>query len=270
MSAVILSLKPGLRQRLDVSPLVPAALADLDAAQIAAIPLQYGNRKAAVGALFDIALASAGPDILFRGGSDRLDYVGRGMTFGQIRVEGSAGAYVGLQMRGGVIRIAGDVGLFCAAEMRGGQVFVDGNAGDWLGAALPGNRKGMAGGAVVVGGSAGARAGDHMRRGILLIEGEAGDYLGARMIAGTIAVKARVGCHPGYGMKRGTLLLYTGLDRVPPTFNDCGAHTLGFLPLLVNSFGRLGSSAFGAVGRVRRYAGDLAAGGKGEILVVLQ
>lgn len=271
MSAVTFVLKADLRQRVDVSPLLPSALAGRTAAQIAAVSLQYGNRKVVVGDLFEVRLATSGPDVLFAGGSDKLDYLGRGMTSGEIRVDGAAGAYLGLQMRGGAIRVAGDVGIFCAAEMRGGQLEVGGNAGDWLGAALPGNRKGMAGGSVIVRGSAGARAGDHMRRGLLLIEGDAGDYLGSRMIAGTIAVKGRVGEHPGYAMKRGTLVLAGGLGRLPPTFNDCGAHTLGFLPLLMKSLPDLGSAAFAAVGasgRVRRYAGDFAVGGKGEILVL--
>jgi formylmethanofuran dehydrogenase subunit C len=190
------------------------------------------------------------------------------MTLGEIRVEGPAGAYLGLQMRGGSIRVGGSVGIFCAAEMRRGAVLVEGDAGDWLGGALPGNRKGMAGGSVVVRGRAGARAGDHMRRGVMLIEGDVGEYLGSRMVAGTIAVKGRIGAHPGYAMKRGTLLLFTAPASVPPTFNDCGLHTLGFLPLLLKSFVALGSSTFGVCHRVQRYAGDLAANGKGEILII--
>lgn len=268
MSVVTFALKAELRQRLDVSPLIPEALAPLDPAQIGAIRLQYGNRTLAVGEFFDVRVEPGDPAVVFHGGSEKLDYVGRGMTSGEIRVDGPAGAYLGLQMRGGSIRVGGSVGIFCAAEMRRGAVLVEGDAGDWLGGALPGNRKGMAGGSVVVRGCAGARAGDHMRRGVMLIEGDAGEYLGSRMVAGTIAVKGRIGAHPGYAMKRGTLLLFTSPGSVPPTFNDCGLHTLGFLPLLLNSFVPLGSSAFGACQRVQRYAGDLAANGKGEILIV--
>ena len=268
MSAVTFALKAALRQRLDVSPLIPEALAQFGPDQVGAIRLQYGNRTLAVDELFDFEVVQGDPAVIFRGGSEKLDYVGRGMTQGEIRVEGPAGAYVGLQMKGGRLSVTGSVGLFCAAEMRRGAILVEGNAGDWLGAALPGNRKGMAGGSVIVRGSAGARVGDHMRRGVILIEGDAGDYLGSRMVAGTIAVKGRVGAHPGYAMKRGTLLLFSAPGSVPPTFNDCGLHTLGFLPLLLRSFVGLGSSAFGICQRVQRYAGDLAANGKGEILIV--
>jgi formylmethanofuran dehydrogenase subunit C len=268
MSVVTFALKTDLRQRLDVSPLIPEALARLGLADIGAIPLQYGNRRLAVGEFFDVRSGPGDPVVVFRGGSEKLDYIGRGMTLGEIRVEGHAGAYLGLQMRGGSVHVTGNVGIFCAAEMRRGAVFVHGNAGDWLGGALPGNRKGMAGGSVVVRGCAGARAGDHMRRGVMLIEGDAGDYLGSRMVAGTIAIKGKVGAHPGYAMKRGTLLLYSPPGSMPPSFNDCGLHTLGFLPLLLNGFADLGSTAFGLCQRVQRYAGDLAANGKGEILVV--
>jgi formylmethanofuran dehydrogenase subunit C len=130
----------------------------------------------------------------------------------------------------------------------------------------------MQGGIVIVKGNAGERAGDHLRRGAILIEGNAGGYLGARMTAGTIGVLGKVGAYPGYAMKRGTLLLLQAPDAIPATFNDCGAHALGFLPLLLKGFQQY-QTRFGAlaaeVKRVRRYAGDLSGGGKGEILVVL-
>jgi formylmethanofuran dehydrogenase subunit C len=275
MSAVTFVLKADLRQRLDVSPLIPDALSGLDERQIASLSLQYGSRRLCVGDLFDVQLSpTLAPDIVFRGGSEKFDYLGRGMARGEILVEGTAGAYAGHQMKGGKVRITQGVGIFCAAEMRGGQLFVDGDAGDFLGAALPGNRKGMAGGAVVVRGSVGARAGDHMRRGLVLIEGDAGPYLGARMVAGTIAVVGAVGAYAGYAMKRGTLLFKSAPDRLPPTFNDCGTHSLGFLPLLIRSFDLLGVSGFhsprGPLTRVRRFAGDAAVAGKGEILVAIE
>jgi len=50
---------------------------------------------------------------------------------------------------------AGWWGLMRIAEM----------PGDYLGAALPGEHRGMRGGVVIVGGRVGDRAGDHMRRG---------------------------------------------------------------------------------------------------------
>jgi formylmethanofuran dehydrogenase subunit C len=90
------------------------------------------------------------------------------------------------------------------------------------------------------------------------------------MGAGTIAVAGRVGAFPGMAMRRGTLLLQQPPAALVATFNDCGEHPNGFLTLLVRSWrtlpGRFGTLPDGRV-RVRRYVGDLANDGRGEILV---
>ena len=156
--------------------------------------------------------------------------------------------------------------------MKKGEILIKGSAGDFLGAALPGNKKGMSGGIVIVKGPVGDRTGDHMRRGVILIEGNAGSYLGSRMTAGTIAVLGTVGDYLGYAMNRGTLLLAQTPSAIPPTFNDCGTHTLGFIPLLLNSFQNRDTrftELSDTLKRVRRYAGDWCCLGKGEILVVV-
>jgi formylmethanofuran dehydrogenase subunit C len=273
MATLTFKLKGRLQQRVDVSPLTPEALADKTAAEIGRIELQCGNRKVVVDHLFEVRQDADGDKVCFEGDGAKFDYVGLGMSRGSIHVCGNAGAYLGHRMQGGMITIDGDVGIFCAAEMNGGKILVRGNAGDFVGGSLPGNRKGMAGGIVIIKGSAGQRAGDHLRRGVILIEGDAGGYLGSRMTAGTIAVMGAVGSYAGYGMKRGTLLLFTTPRSLSPTFNDCGSHTLGFVPLLLRSFQSMEtcfSGLAGKAGRVRRYAGDLATLGKGEILVVLE
>ena len=203
-------------------------------------------------------------------GCDKLDRIGEGMTHGSIIVRGDAGAYAGAGMKGGHLRVEGNAGAFAAAGMAAGVIHVTGNVGDFLAAAIPGDHRGMRGGTVVVGGNAGDRAGDRMRRGMVLIEGNAGDYCASRMVAGTIAVWGQVGAFAGLGMKRGTLLLRTAPGRFVPTFNDCGESTQGFLTLLVRSWRSL-SAKFGGQPamhvRVRRYVGDLANGGRGEIVV---
>ncbi len=90
------------------------------------------------------------------------------------------------------------------------------------------------------------------------------------MVAGTIAVLGKVGIAPGYAMRRGTLLFEQHPSSLTPTFNDCGEHTFGFLRLLVHSFAEM-NSRFAQLdknrSRVRRYVGDLACDGKGELLV---
>ncbi len=267
MSALTFTLKQTPRQRLDVSPLTPDRLRDLSIEQINALLLSCGNTEQPVTEWFDVA----GDDALNMvvTGHDRLDFIGQGMSRGKITVNGDAGAYLGQHMQGGEIQVSGDVGLYAACELKNGLIVIDGNAGDFLGAALPGNKAGMKGGTVLVKGNVGDRAGDHLRRGRILIEGDAGAYLGARMIAGTIAVMGKVGAYPGFAMRRGTLLLWQS-SELTGNFNDCGAHTLSFLPMLFASFqalpGRF-SKTENAFNRVRRYAGDMAELGRGEVLV---
>ena len=271
MNTLTFTLKIPLQQRVDCSPLTSDNLADKSLAEIAAIELQSGNRKLRTDAVFAIAGDDA-TTIVFKNASAKLDYIGKGNQSGEISVEGDAGAYLGFQLKGGAINVSGSVGAYAACELKSGEINIGGDAGDFLGAALPGNKKGMQGGVVIVKGNAGDRVGDHLRRGAILIEGNAGAYLGSRMTAGTIGVLGEVGAYPGYAMKRGTLLLLKAPAEIPATFNDCGAHTLGFLPLLLKSFQGY-KTQFGAladtVKRVRRYAGDMSGAGKGEILVAI-
>lgn len=271
MGALTFILKTELKQRVDCAPLTADHLAGKSGAEIAAIPLYSGNRCLRTVEVFDIE-GDQTTDVRFVKATSKLDNIGKGMTSGVVNVDGDAGSYLGMQMKGGRIEVSGSVGAYAACEMKGGEMLIRGNAGDFLGAALPGNRKGMAGGVVIVKGDAADRVGDHLRRGAILIEGNAGDYLGSRMIAGTIAVAGTVGAHPGYAMNRGTLLLLKSPAALPPTFNDCGSHTLGFLPLLLKGFQGLDTcfgERAGTLRRVRRYAGDMAGMGKGEILIAL-
>lgn len=271
MTALTFTLKAESRQRIDVAPLTPEQLAGKTLAEIGALLLQTGNRKARADELFAIE----GQDtecLVFRGATGKLDYVGLGLSQGEISVEGDAGSYLGMSMKGGAITVTGSVAAYAACEMKNGTILIRGHAGDFLGACLPGNKKGMAGGVVIVKGNAGDRVGDHMRRGAILIEGDAGSYLGSRMTAGTIAVLGQVGEHLGYAMGRGTLLLARAPAAIPSTFNDCGTHALGFIPLLLKGFEGFDTRFAGmrdTLKRVRRYAGDMCHLGKGEILVAL-
>ncbi|MFM8444952.1 MAG: formylmethanofuran dehydrogenase subunit C [Methylococcus sp.] len=269
MSPLLFTLRDEPRQRVDVSPLTADKLAGKSPAEIGALLLQTGNRQVRLDEVFAIE-GSEPTHIVFGGPTAKLDFVGMEMTQGLIEVQGDAGSYLGLKMKGGRIVVRGSVDAYGACELKNGAILIQAGAGDFLGACLPGNKKGMAGGVVIVKGDVGDRAGDHMRRGALLIEGNAGDYLGSRMTAGTIAVLGQVGRHIGYGMGRGTLLLAQAPAEIPPTFNDCGAHTLGFIPLLLKGYADYDTVFSGmsdTLKRVRRYAGDLSALGKGEILV---
>lgn len=268
MSPLTFTLKGVPRQRVDCSALTPTRLAGRPLAAIAAVELPCGNRKPRVDELFDLE-GDDTSQLVFRNACDKLDRIGEGMFDGAIEVEGGAGAYLGLGLRGGRIRVSGSCGAFAAAEMKRGLLHVFGNAGDFLGAALPGNRQGMRGGTVIVRGNVADRCGDRLRGGSLLIEGSAGDYCASRMIAGTLAVLGTLGAYPGFAMRRGTLLLASPPTSLPVTFGDCGTHDLRFLPLLIQSWHALDSrfARLAPRARVRRFMGDLACDGKGEVLV---
>jgi formylmethanofuran dehydrogenase subunit C len=268
MSALTFTLKTQPKQRVDMSPLIPVNLSGKTVAEIAQITLQCGKPLIPVGELFNITGDDA-QAIVINNSFDKLDFIGKELDGGNIAVNGDTGAYLGMGMKSGDIKVSGNVGLYAACEMKKGYLEINGNVGDFLGGALPGNKMGMKGGMILVKGNAGDRVGDHMRRGLILVEGNAGEYCGSRMTAGTIAVMGKTGRYLGYAMRRGTLLLWSQ-PQLLASFNDCGVHTLGFLPLLFASF-KNSNSKFAdlsiAFNRVQRYAGDMSELGKGEILV---
>ena len=268
MSALTFTVKQETDQRVDMSPLVCQLLQGMNVTDIAAIELQNGKRKVRVDELFELS-GSDTQNILIKNSYAKLDFIGKDLESGNMIVQGDAGAYFGIGMKSGVLTAEGNVGLYAACEMKNGLLTINGDAGDFLGAALPGNKQGMKGGTVLVKGNVGQRAGDHMRRGTMLIEGNAGDYCGSRMVAGTIAVMGKTGRFLGYAMQRGTILLWQQ-PKLSATFNDCGSHTLAFLPILFKSFKKLNSRFAGeSFNRVQRYGGDMAEKGRAEVLVRL-
>ena len=269
MSPLELQLRERPRQRIDMAAFTPDRIAGKRLEDVRRIPLWQGKQRMPAGDLFSIS-GEVGDHIIIQSDSDRLDAIGSGMTHGRILVDGQAGAYLGRQMSGGRIHVTGAAGIFAGHGMSGGTLRIDGRAGDFLGAAIAGERQGMRGGRIHVKGDAGDRVGDHQRRGTILIEGGAGDYCGSRMVAGTIAVLGHIGAGAGLAMHRGTLLLGAA-PQLPATFNDNGTHDLDFLGLLYRDlqqsegpFSRLYERGI----RVRRWLGDLACGGKGEILIL--
>ncbi len=268
MSPMVVTLRDPPARRIDLSPLSPQRLQHLRREAIGRIPLQCGNRRYLLRDLFTLEGDDPGT-LVIRNTGAILDGIGAFMRAGRIRVEGDAGDYVGLGMAGGSIDVHGDCGHWLGSAMTAGRIRVDGDCGDFAGGARPGERRGMAGGTLVIRGRAGDRLGERMRRGQILVTGSVGDYCGARMLAGTIAVMGQVGVAPGYGMHRGTLLLRQPAT-LTATFADCGVHELDYLRLLFAAWRELGhgGSAFADAGvRARRYVGDLATGGQGELLV---
>jgi formylmethanofuran dehydrogenase subunit C len=250
-----------------MSPLTPDALAGKRRTEIESLCLCAGTRAVRVGELFVVA-GGGPPNVIIRASSERLLRVGAGMAAGRLTVEGEVGMYAGAEMRGGALTISGNAGALAGCAMHGGVLHIGGRVGDFAAGPLPGARRGMDGGSMIVDGAVGDRAGDRMRRGMLLIGGDTGDYCGARMLAGTIIVRGTVGAAAGAGMQRGTLLLAT-MPRLLGTFSDCGVHALPFLRVLRKSLMDAGPpfARFTIGERVRRFVGDRAYAGLGEILV---
>lgn len=264
MAGTVLTLTAPPPGRVDLAALRPAALAGLEAAEIARIRLG----PCAVGDIFTVRAGDAA-ELVIEGGSPLLDGVGAGMTDGVLRLEGAAGMGVAMGMSGGTLTVRGGVGPFAAAGLRGGMVEIDGDAGDHAGGVPPAGRLGMTGGTVVVRGSAGRGAADRMRRGLLVIEGAAGPHAASRMIAGTLAVCGAVGEAPGMLMRRGTLLLGTPPAVLPTGFVATGlAEDGAFLRLLARALARISPRAAACVAAVQHRAlGDLASLGQGEMLL---
>lgn len=252
--------------RLSAEALIPERLQGLSTADIERLPLSVGNRRECVGDWFRVQ-AGDPATVEFETPCARLDRIGAGMTAGTLVVGGDAGAYVGAGMRGGDISIHGNAGYGAATDLRGGTIRIRGSTGDALGGSLPGSDAGMRGGTVVVAGNAGAQAGQRLKRGLIVVAGDVGPACGAGMIAGTVVVGGATGANPGVAMRRGTIIALGGAAMIGPTFADCGVHDLVILRLLGRHLVAAGLERLAArLAPFRRWAGDAAVAGHGEIL----
>jgi formylmethanofuran dehydrogenase subunit C len=106
-----------------------------------------------------------------------------------------------------------------------------------------------------------------MRRGLAAVLKGCGDYAGSRMIAGTLVVAGGTGGMPGYLMKRGSILLDRAPRGLSPSFVEAGAPDIVFSALIDRHLIAEGILKRPLLGRApRRYGGDNAVLGKGEIL----
>ena len=189
---------------------------------------------------------------------------------GSIRFEGDfrLSRRLGAALTGGKVVIDGHAGDEVGVAMAGGAIVVHGDAGARAGAALPEARRGMTGGELVVRGSVGEGAGALMRRGLLAVGGAVGHHAGAGMLAGTIVALGALGNAAGLWSKRGSLVALDSVT-IPATYRYACTYRPGYLRLtftrLRDRYG-LGIEDRHLTGRYRRYSGDLAELGKGEIL----
>ena len=268
MSGLTLTLRNASAGRVDLSGLVPHKIAGLEMRDIAQMVIGKTRDQFRLGDVFDIT-GTLSDTLTFVGTTALCDGLGAELESGTIIVEGNAGAYAGRAMKSGRLDMRGSVGDFLAAGLKGGLVTVKGSAGDFVGAVLTGEKNGMAGGTVVVEGDIGERAGDRMRRGTILTRGKTGASAGSRMLGGTIWAEGGLGPTPGPLLRRGTLIA-PSVARMTDTFADCGRHDLGILAIMNMHFrDTLGALAPKPLPKfVRRFAGDLATAGKGEILLI--
>lgn len=266
MSASILSLRKGVKGRIDMTGVLPEVLAGKGGAAVGRMTVALDGRPVELGELFAVKPGQT-DTVVVQSEGGCLDNLGTGMGAGTLITEGAAGRYAGRNMRGGEVVIEGDAGDCAASGMAGGMLSIRGSAGDWLGSALVGERAGMAGGVVAVAGDVGARAGNRMRRGLILVGGNAGDACGANLLAGTMVVAGQCGIKAGIGMRRGTLILCGHSAGLSSGFNDSGICSLNYLDLLRRYADKALPGVAPRSSRVRRFMGDMAMGGHGEILL---
>ena len=249
MSGLVARAKAPLKQRADFAEVLAESWTTLPAAEMARRPV-YLERDGQVqlGELFDL---SGDPDgrIRFSGEMESVDRLGAGLSQGEVIVEGNLGREAGLAMAGGSLDLTG-------------------NTGSRAGAAPLGFKRGMTGGELIVRGSAGPEAGAAMRRGLLVILKSAGERTGLGMIAGSIVIFGAAGRDTGLWSKRGTVLAL-GKITPPATYSYACTYQPIVLRLMLNRL----SVKYGLpvprkhfTGLYRRYSGDMAELGKGEIL----
>jgi len=269
-----MSLRLALRRapalRVDARALAPTALATLSVADVQRLRLPHGRDALALAELFDVERADdrASDTLVLDGDLSRFDAVGAGLAGGAIEVRGPVGDSAGLGMTGGRLVIHGDARDLVGCSMRAGWLEVHGRVGDFAASALPGHRDGMRGGTLLVHGCAGARLADSLRRGTVVVLGDTGDFAAARMVAGTLALGGRCGAHPGWGMRRGSIVFAGAAPAPPPTFVALRSDAEVFWQLLARDVARFGGPFAGLPQRrVQRWAGDLAVQGHGEWLL---
>jgi formylmethanofuran dehydrogenase subunit C len=245
-----LTLRRPLEQRVDASGVAWAVLSGLDAKAIEEQELWVdGAGRSRVVDLFAVKAATDG-QVRLVGDLALMDGIGAGLASGALVVEGNAGWYLGQGMRGGSIEVRG-------------------NVGPQAGAALPGAKRGMSGGEIVIRGSTGPGLGSGCRRGLIAVEGEIAEGAGRAMLAGTVVAFGAIAAEPGLWSKRGSFVALRSVTP-PATYRYACTYRPSYLPVTLGYLKR----RYGCpvkpehlTGLYRRYSGDLAELGAGEILV---
>lgn len=275
MTLLTLTPKPAASGRIDLAGLAASLATARSIGDLSELVVGTTSDPARLGDVFTVS-GDMGRDMgwhmgwhmALHTGSLMVDNLGARLTGGTLTVTGNVGNFAGRGMKAGTIEVIGNAGDYLGSGMKGGLIHVTGNAGNFVGAVGPGKRFGMTGGNVVVEGNVGARAGDKMRRGLILVRGQTAEAAGSRMVGGTIIAESGFGAGPGPLLRRGTLIGPKAGEMLS-TFADCGVHELVILSLMARGWSKeLGPLAPRQLPqKVRRFAGDLAAIGKGELLL---
>jgi formylmethanofuran dehydrogenase subunit C len=263
----ILTLKERPHVPLEAEVLTPDVLAGRSHDEVCALPVVLGKRQCRLDDFFQVGGAGSN-ELEIRGDVGRVKWIGRGMTRGRIVIKGNAGMHLGAYMKGGTIEVTGSASDWIGAEMQGGLIRIGGDAGGQIGAAYRGSLAGMNGGTILVGGAAGMEVGMRMKRGLIAVQGPVRDFAGLQMKGGTIVLMSGAELRTGAWMIRGTILSVTPL-RLMPTFSYACDYDPVFLRLYARHLNTLDFSipCNGQEGSYRRYTGDNAVPGKGELLI---
>jgi formylmethanofuran dehydrogenase subunit C len=242
-------LRKPLEARADLGAVLAGSWSGLTAAEVARRPVPLdGGPSVPLGDLFEVAGRPAGR-IRFEGDLTRADRLGAGLTEGEVIVDGGVGDETGIGMSGGVIDVLGDAGAR-----------VGGAEGD--------ARRGMTGGELLVRGNTGPEPGTRMRRGLVVVMGDVAARAGPGMIAGTVIVFGNAGPAVGRWSKRGSIVAL-GPVEIPPTYRYACTYQPDHLRLTLLRLRQRYDLAVDErciSGFYRRYSGDLADLGRGEIL----
>jgi formylmethanofuran dehydrogenase subunit C len=252
---------------LEAECISPDVFAKLSLDAIRALLVFHGKRQVRLDKFFEVS-GSPGEQIELQGDCTKVKWLGKGMSFGTLKIQGHAGMHLGAYMSGGRIDVLGNVTDWLGGEMSGGDIHVRGNVGGQVASAYRGSANGMSGGTILVEGSAGIELGMRMKKGLVVVKGPVRDFAGLQMKGGTIILMSGAELRTGAWMERGTIISLCPL-RLMPTF----AYSCVYSPIFLNIYSRkLSPLGFElpidpAVGCYQRYAGDSSAVGKGELLV---
>lgn len=248
MSGITLTLRQPLEQEADLANAFLGEWTALPPGEIARRTVRRGGQDLPLGELFDV----------------------HGTPDGTVHIEGdlSRATHLAARLAAGTIIAEGNVGDAAGQSMSGGVLIVHGSAGDRVGGAEPHSKRGVSGGEIVVFGNCGRAAGQAMRRGLLAVGGNCGAGAGFSMIAGTIVALGNLGPDAGLLNRRGSLVA-GGQVTPPPTYRYACEYQPIWLQLVLRRLRAVHALSVADAhleGTFRRYSGDLAEVGKGEIL----